>query len=151
MVVIILNAIHKLERTVELEKYSRKLCLIFHNIENKGDALTSILYLLKVLLQINLNPSSIAACHPLNQNLNAPIIVKFIFHQDRDLVWRRRTWLKGISNSMGRTVQIEECLATRDREIKSEAKQMGLLAYTRPQDVFVHNQNHPKADAIHVK
>ena len=136
---------------MELEKYSGKLCLIFHNFENKGDALASILYLLKVVLQINLNPSSIAACHPLNQNLNAPIIVKFIYHQDRDLVWRRRTWLKGISNSMGRAVQTEECLAPRDREIKSEAKQLGLLAYTRRPDVFVYNQNHPNADAIQVK
>ena len=86
---------------------------------------------------------------PLNQNLNAPIIVKFIY-QDRDLVWRRRTWLKGISNSMGRAVQIEECLAPRNGEIRSEAKQMGLLAYTR-QDVFVYNQNHPNADAIQIK
>ena len=151
MVVFTKNEIHKLdERTVELEKYSRKLCLIFHNIENKGDALTSILYL-KVVLQIDLNPSSIAACHPLNENLNAPINVKSIYHQDRDLVWRRRTWLKWISNSMGQAVQIEECLAPRDREIKSEAKQMGLLVYTRRQDVFVYNQNHPNADAIQVK
>ena len=87
MVVVDTNAIHKLdERTVELEIYSRKLCLIFHNSENKGDASTSILYLLKVVLHNNLNPSSIAACHPLNQNLNAPIIVKFSYHQDRDLV-----------------------------------------------------------------
>ena len=50
---------------------------------------------------------------------------------------------------MGRAVQVEECLAPRDREIKSEEKQMGLLAYTRRQDVFVYNQNHPNADAIH--
>ena len=102
------------------------------------------------MLQTNLNPLSIAACHPLNQNLNAPII-KFIYHQDRDLVWRRRTWLKGISNSMGRAVQIEECLALRDLKIKSEAKQMGLHAYTRRQDVFVYSQNHPNADAMQVK
>ena len=76
MAVLNTNANHKLdERTVEHERYSRKLCLIFNNIENKGDASTSILYILKVVLQINLNPLSIAACHPLNQNLNAPIIV----------------------------------------------------------------------------
>ena len=54
------------------------------------ESLTSTLCLLKDVLQINLNPPSIATCHPLNQNLNAPIIVEFI-HQDRDLVWRRRT------------------------------------------------------------
>ena len=89
------------------------------------------------MLHINLNPSNNEACHPLNQNLNAPIIVKFNYHQDRDLLRRQRTWLMGISNSMGRAVQIEECLAPRDGEIKGEAKQMGLLAYTRRQDVCV--------------
>ena len=52
---------------------------------------------------------------------------------------------------MGRKVQIEECLDPRDREIRSDAKQIGLLAYTRRQDVFVYNQNHPNADAIQVK
>ena len=42
------NAIHKLdERIVELEKYSRKLCLIFYNVECKGDALSSIMFLFK--------------------------------------------------------------------------------------------------------
>ena len=97
MIVSNTNAIHKLDdRTVELGKYLRKLCLIFNNVENRADALSTILYLLKVVLHINLNPSSIAACHPLNQNINAPIIVKFIYHQDRELVGRLRTWLKGL-------------------------------------------------------
>ena len=40
------NAIHKLdEQIVELEKYSRKLCLIFYNVECKGNALSSIVSL----------------------------------------------------------------------------------------------------------
>ena len=59
------NAIHKLdERNVELEKYSRKLCLIFYNVECKADALSSIMFLFKQILQINFNPTSLAACHP---------------------------------------------------------------------------------------
>ena len=114
-----LNAIHKRdERIVELEKYSRKLCLSFYKVECKGDALSSIMFLFKQILQLNFNPTSLAACHPLNQSPNAPIIVKFIYHQDRDLIWRRRTWLKGMSNSLGRPVQIEEYLAPRDREVE---------------------------------
>ena len=53
MVVVNTNAIHKLDkRTVELEKYSRKLCLTLQNIENKGDVLANILYLLKVVLRL---------------------------------------------------------------------------------------------------
>ena len=59
------NALHKLaERNVELEKYSRKLCLIFYNVECKADALSSIMFLFKQILQINFNPTSLAACHP---------------------------------------------------------------------------------------
>ena len=146
------NAIHKLdERTVELEKYSRKLCLIFYNVECKGDALSSIIFLFKQILQLNFNPTSLAACHPLNQSPNAPIIVKFIYHQDRDLIWRRRTWLKGVRNSIGRPVQVEECLSPRDREVRAEAKQMGLLTFTKRQDVYAYNQNLPNTDAVQVK
>ena len=37
--------------------------------------------------------------------------------------------VEGITNSMGRMVQFEECLAPRDWEIRTEVKQMGLLAY----------------------
>ena len=82
------NALHKLDgRVVELEKYSRKSCLIFCNIEDRGDALTSIIYLLNNLLQININSSRFAACHPLSQNPGAPVIVKFIYHADRDINW----------------------------------------------------------------
>ena len=146
------NAIHKLdERTVELEKYSRKLCLIFNKVECKGDALSSIIFLFKQILQLNFNPTSLAACHPLNQSPNAPIIVKFIYHQDRDLIWRRRTWLKGVSNSIGRPVQVEECLSPKDREVRAEAKQMGLLTFTKRQDVYAYNQNLPNTDAVQVK
>ena len=146
------NAIHKLyERIVELEKYSRKLCLIFYNFECKGDALSSIMFLFKHIFHINFNPTSLAVCHLLNQSLNAPIIMKFIYHQDRDLIWRRRTWLKGVSNSLGQPVQIEECLAQKDRKVRTEAKQLGLQNFISKQDVYVYNQNLPNADAAQVK
>ena len=145
------NALHKLDgRVVELEKYSRKLCLIFSNIEDCGDALTSIIYLLNNLLQININSSRFAACHPLSQNPGAPVIVKFIYHADRDIIWRRKAWLKGVTNSLGKPVIVEECLAPRDRELKNESKQLGLLSFTRKQDVYAFNQNLPNSDAVKV-
>ena len=59
--------------------------------------------------------------------------------------------MKGIINSSGRTVQVEECLAPRDREVRSEAKKLGLFSYTRKQDVFVFNQNLPNSDSVQVK
>ena len=129
------NVLHKIdERVVELEKYSRKLCLIFSNLNDRGDALTSIIYLFNEVLQINFNPSRFAACHPLSQNTGAPVIVKFIYHADRDIIWRR-SWLKGVTNSLSKPVTVEECRAPRDRELQSEAKQLGLLYFKRRQDV----------------
>ena len=145
------NSIHQLnERVNEVEKYSRKLCLIFSNVQQKGDPITSLLYLFSEVLKVNMNATNLAACHPLSQHPNAPIIAKFIFHADRDIIWRRRHWLKGITNSDGKPVLIEECLTPRDREIRVEARRKGLLCYTRKQDVFVFDQNSPNSDAVRV-
>ena len=145
------NSIHQLnERVTEVEKYSRKLCLIFTNVQQKGDPITSLLYLFSEVLKVNMNATNLAACHPLSQHPNAPIIAKFIFHADRDIIWRRRHWLKGITNSDGKPVLIEECLTPRDREIRVEAKRKGLQCYTRKQDVYVFDQNNPSSDAVRV-
>ena len=138
------------ERVVELEKYSRKLCLIFSNVEDRGDPVNSILNLFSSLFQLDFNPARFAACHPLNQSPGAPIIVKFLYHADREFIWRRKSWLRGMRNSFGKPVMVEECLAPRDRVLKSEAKQLGLLSYTRKQDVYAFNQNMPDSNAIKV-
>ena len=45
---------------------------------------------------------------------------------------------------------VEECLAPRDRELKNEFKQLGLLSFTRKQDVYALNQNLPNSDAVKV-
>ena len=145
------NALHKLDgRVVELEKYSRKLCLIF--CQHRGPWRCSNEYYLFTEQPSPDKHQFIAVCsvHPLSQNPGAPVIVKFIYHADRDIIWRRKAWLKGVTNSLGKPVIVEECLAPRDRELKNESKQLGLLLFTRKQDVYDFNQNLPNSDAVKV-
>ena len=68
MVVLNTNALHKVnDWTLELEE---KVADIIPHIQTHWQQkwwFKNIQYLLKVVLQIILNPSSIAACHPFNQ------------------------------------------------------------------------------------
>ena len=82
------------ERVVDLEKCSRKLCLTFSNIDITADTMGDILQIMSNIMSINIPRHNIATCHPLKPGTNASVIVKFIYHADRDVVWRRRSWLK---------------------------------------------------------
>ena len=71
-------------RVTELERYSRKLCLIFTNVET-GNPMATVLSIMTNCLKMNINEFDIAACHPLqNDKKLGPIIVKFIYHHHRD-------------------------------------------------------------------
>ncbi len=89
------------ERILDLESYSRKTCLIINSNDVGEDysELGKSLSLLNSRLQLSLVPADIAACHPLAKGKIAPVILKFVYHQRQDLVWRRKSWLKGILNS----------------------------------------------------
>ena len=140
------------ERLVEVEKYSRKLCLIFHNLDYSfyADPTAFILSFFAKVLQVNLSPNRIAACHPLSQSPNPGIIVKFLYHADRDIVWNRKSWLNGHRNRYGYSYRIEECLAPRDRFLKQEARNMGIKTFTRKQDLFAFNDNMPNSRAVKI-
>ena len=137
-------------RVVELEKYSRKLCLIINNLEYSDNPVQDVLQLLQSL-NITIPASNIAACHPLGANHFSPLIVKFIYHADRDVVWRRRSWLKDFKNRRGFQISIDECLAPKDRKIRQEARQMKIDTFTRKQDVYARNPNIPNSEPVHVK
>ena len=137
-------------RVVELEKYSRKLCLIINNLEYSDNPLQDVLQLFQSL-NINIPASNIAACHPLGANHFSPLIVKFIYHADRDVVWRRRSWLKDFRNRRGFQFSFDECLAPKDRKIRSEARQMKIDTFTRKQDVYARNPNIPNSEPVHIK
>ena len=47
----------------------------------------------------------------------------------------KKNLAQGHKQFLGLPVQVEECLAPRDREVRTEAKQMA-LTFTRKQDVY---------------
>ena len=146
------NDIHDLAiRTLELERYSRKTCLVFSNVEAYPDATTTVLSIMNNVLQIGIKESDIVTCHPLRTGNVLHVVVKFLYHKHRDLVWRRKSWLAGIKNSINRPVMIEELLAPHDREIKRAAMEHKIPTTTRRQRVFALNKNVPNSEAVEVK
>ena len=146
------NDIHDLAmRTLELERYSRKTCLVFSNVEAYPDATTTVLSIMNNVMQIGITERDIVACHPLRNGNVVPVVVKFLYHKHRDLAWRRKSWLAGIKNSINRPVIVEELLAPHDREIKRAAMEHRIPVTTRRQRVFAVNKNIPNSEAVEVK
>ena len=54
------------ERVVEVEKYSRKICLLFVNLDYGENPTSDILNFMRHYLKVNLTIKNIAVCHPLN-------------------------------------------------------------------------------------
>ncbi len=107
-------------RLLTMERYSSKCCLIFTNIDIHGvDPIDNIIALLQRHLNMDIAPSDLAACHPLNRNPIAPVIVKFIYNKQRDMVWRRKGMLKTFRNSVGHLVYVHERLTSVDRDIEN--------------------------------
>lgn len=107
--VVIQNSINK---TDQIESYSRKNCLIVHGItESKDEEVTTVaLKFLKDKLQLDVDLSSIDNCHRLNTLAKSkhprPIIIKFTTYLIRSKVWSTKKLLKGtnyfISESLTR-------------------------------------------------
>ena len=93
----------------------------------------------------------LAACHALNNEKVAPVIVKFLYDRHRYLVRRRKSFLRNIKNSKDLPIFVEECLAPSDRKLKVEASRMNLSTFTRKQDVYVFNENSSISGAVKVK
>ena len=146
------NKIYSLSgQVIELERYSRKLCLMFSNVELENPVAT-VLSIMKNCMQINISEADFAACHPLqNEKQLGPIIFKFIYHQHRDLAWNRRSWLKNFQNSAKGKIYIEECLAPSDRQLRVAAKEQGIKTITRKQQIFAINENIPNANPVKVQ
>ncbi len=96
-------------------------------------------------------PAEIAACHPLAKGKLAPVTLKFAYHHHRDVVWRRKSWLKGVLNSKQKRIVIEECLAPSDRNLKAAAKSKKIPHFTQRQRVFATNVNVPNSEPVEVK
>ena len=111
------NNIYQLEkRLTAVERYQNRPFLIFTNIDipADGNVLAPILQIVNNILQVSLNPDEISIAHPLKNGNIAPIIVQFLYLQQRDIILKRASWLGGLRNSMGNPIFIHERLAKKD-------------------------------------
>ena len=111
------NNIYQLEkRLTAVERYQNRPFLIFTNIDipADGNVLAPILQILNNILQVSLNPDEISIAHPLKNGNIAPIIVQFLYLQQRDIILNCASWLRGLRNSMGNPIFIHERLAKKD-------------------------------------
>ena len=111
------NNIYQLEkRLTAVERYQNRPFLIFTNIDIPADGkvLAPILQIVNNILQVSLNPDEISIAHPLKNGNIAPIIVQFLYLQQRDIILKRASWLRGLRNSMGNPIFIHERLAKKD-------------------------------------
>ena len=109
------NNIYQLEkRLTAVERYQNRPFLIFTNIDipADGNVLASILQIVNNILQVSLNPDEISIAHTLKNGNIAPIIVQFLYLQQRDINLKRASWLG--RNSMGNPIFIHERLAKKD-------------------------------------
>ena len=104
------NNIYQLEKRLRaVERYQNRPFLIFTNI-----------------LQVSLNPDEISIAHPLKNGNIAPIIVQFLYLQQRDIILKRASWLRGLRNSMGNPIFIHERLAKKDVIIEKKARELDI-------------------------
>ena len=118
------NNIYQLEkRLTAVERYQNRPFLIFTNVDipADGNVLAPILQIVNNILQVSLNPDEISIAHPLKNGNIAPIIVQFSYLQQRDIILKRASLLRGLKNSMGNPVFIHERLAKKDVIIEKKS------------------------------
>ena len=117
------------DKVLKLERYSSKLCLIFIGLETDGDPLAAVLGIIQNVLRVSINQEDLAACHYLPSGYQVkPIIIKFLYHHQKDLVWRNRREL--MKHDKTKRVYIEERLAEWDGDVVKYAKDQQLLVTT---------------------
>ena len=105
------NNIYLLEkRLTAVERYQNRPFLIFTNIDipADGNVLAQILQIVNNNLQVSLNPDEISTAHPLKKGNIAPIIVQFLYLQQRDIILKLVSWLRGLRNSIGNPIFIHD-------------------------------------------
>ena len=130
-------------RTTELERYSRKTCLIFNSLDlgPEQNPVKAALLVINAILQVPVTKADLVACHGLRRGHWVPVIVKFVYHWQRDLVWQKKKWLRDLKNSEGKFITLEEGLAPADRAIMQECRKRKLKAVTIKQQVYILNNN----------
>ena len=109
-----------------------------------------VLRKLNSVLQIRTDSCDIAACHVLAPGGVAPVIVKFIYHHQRDLAFRKKVWLRSKWNSLKQPIFIEARLARIEQKFRIEAKEKkGKVTTTKK--VYAYNPDRPDVEPIKIK
>ena len=116
-------------------QYTRRECLEFRGIPKTADEVPKqIVEKIASLVDIDLEESDISVCHRLSERSqpgasktaysSPPLIAKFTRRDVRDMLYKKRSWLKdyttgdlGLSRVAENKIFICESLTTRNREI----------------------------------
>ena len=75
-------------RTTELERFSKKTFLIFNSqdLGPEQNPVKAAFSVMNTILQVPVTQADLVACHGLRRGHSVPVIVKFVYHWQRDLV-----------------------------------------------------------------
>ena len=96
--------------------YQNRPFLIFTNLDipADGNVLARILQIVNNNLQVSLKPDEISIANPIKNGNIAPVIVQFLYLQQREIFLKRASWLRGLRNSMMNSIFNHERLAKKD-------------------------------------
>ena len=144
------NNITDLEvRVCGQERYTSKDCVIMENlplVDDKDLTLSQqVCNFLRNFLNNDTTPSNFKACHFFGpwRDLNRPpaVIIKFIYFEEKNEVYSRRSWLASVKNPKnGYSIFFKERLPPNDRDIKKYADSLGLITTTSNCQVKVYQK-----------
>ena len=140
------NADELQNRMSAQEKYSSKDCLIFKNFpinpfsKNLYNDVCKAIY---HYFNYQVTPDRIKACHSWKHFKNGitPIIVKFIYFDDKDFIFSRRKKLSDKINGGKKLVIHEKPPPPKDAEIMNKCNEIGLISTTWNCKVKVFRKN----------
>lgn len=125
------------QKTNELERYNSKDTIIIHNLplRSQRNIMEDVILFLKSTMQVYLQAEEIKACHPLGPvkdvNNPPPIIVKFIYFNDKFRVWSRKALVRNFRHPTNqRSVYIYERLSKYDMALKEAAEKQEMIVNT---------------------
>ena len=136
-IVHLMNRVTDLElRVAEQERYTSKDCVIIENLpwkRNNQSLTDQICLLFQQYLNYTIHPRNIKACHPLanwkNDSYPPPVIVKFIYCDDKNEIYNRKSWLASQPNPVNhKPIAIKERLPANDKRIRDRANELGLIS-----------------------
>ena len=115
----------KEKKVNEMERCSSKNCLMFLGVaaREEEDLLVTILKIINSTLCLQVNAVDIGACHFLSSSGNVkPIIIRFIYDRQREMVWNSRFNLQN-NKSGNRAIFIVERVTEKDSVVMNAAEE----------------------------